>query len=106
MPAGARIIDASVGAGAPAPALGAADGGDIGVGIDELGLDRLAVAAHEDELLALRKAPLDDGRGERREHVLIDRALERPRAHLGREALLQQEFERGGLPIRPPSRGP
>ena len=48
------------------------------------------------------KAPLDDGRGERRDQVLVDRALQRPRAHLRREALLEQELQRGGLPLHRP----
>ena len=52
-------------AAAPSPACGLP--ARVAVGVDELGLDRPAVAAHEDELVAFRKAPLDDGRRQRRD---------------------------------------
>ena len=72
------------------------------IGIDEFGLDRLAVAAHEDELIALRKTPLHDGRGERRDDILVDRPLERTRAHFRREALFEKELQRRRLPLHRP----
>ena len=45
---------------------------------------------------------LDDGRRQRREQVLLDRALQRPRAHLRREAALEQELERRRFPLDRP----
>ena len=38
----------------------------------------------------------------RRDHILVDRALERPGAHLRREAPLQQELQRRGFPFHRP----
>ncbi len=72
------------------------------VGIDELDLDRCAVALHEQKLIALRKAMLDDGHRDRREHVLLDRAPQRTGAHVGREAAVEQEFDRRFLPLHRP----
>ena len=72
------------------------------VRVDELHLDGAPVAAHEQELIAFRKAMLDERRRQRREQVLVDRALERPRAHRGREPLVEQEVERRGLPLDGP----
>nr|WP_254696127.1 hypothetical protein [Lysobacter enzymogenes] len=45
-----------------------------GIGIDELDLELVAGAAHEQELIALRRAVLDDAARQRRQQVMLDRA--------------------------------
>ena len=54
-------------------------GGDGERGVEPEHL--LPVAAHEEELIALREFMLDERGGQRREQVLIDRTLQRPGAH-------------------------
>ena len=72
------------------------------VGVDEFDLDGAPVAAHEQELIALRKTMLDHRRRERREEVPVDRALERPRAHRRAKTLCPAGSRVRTTPIRRP----
>jgi hypothetical protein len=72
------------------------------VGIDELHLQRSAVAADEQELIAFGKPVLDQRGRERCEQVLIDGPLQRARAHRRREALVEQELQCRGFPLDRP----
>ena len=49
----------------------------VRIRIDELGLDRATVAAEEHELVTFREAPLHDRGRERRDHIFLDRTLDR-----------------------------
>ncbi len=67
---------------------------DLGlcVRIDERHLDAITARCRdEEELITVRDRLLDDRGGDRRQEVLLQRALERPRAELGAEALLDEE---------------
>ena len=54
----------------------------------------VAARAHEQELVAARVLVAGDRQRQRRQEVPLDRALQRPRAEVRREALRQQELER------------
>ena len=82
--------------------------GELGVvarlEVDERDRDaRLARVGDEQELVARGRGLLDDHLGERRQQVALDRALERPRAELGREALRDDELGRRPRRARPPT---
>ena len=67
---------------------------DLGlcVRVDEGDVDALAPAGgDEEELVPFRHFLLDDGGGDRREQVALERSLQRPRAELRAEALLDEE---------------
>ena len=69
------------------------DRGRRRVGIHELDRQRVAVCAHEQELVALGHTALDDGARERRQQVALEAALQRARAQVGGEAVVQQEVD-------------
>jgi hypothetical protein len=80
---------------------GGADLADVR--IDEVDVDPAPVSGmDEEELVALGHLMLDDRAGERREHVLLDRAPERARAHLAGEAPAQDDFDRARVPFHRP----
>ena len=84
---------------AGARAAGRLGGGVVRVRIDERDVELVAVSRRdEEELVSFREAALDDRRGEAGQQVLLDRALQRPGAELGAEALLDQEVDQ---PLRP-----
>ena len=56
----------------------------------------------EEELVACGELALDDRRREPRQQVPLDRPLERPGAELGAEPLLDQEVDRGLVPLDGP----
>ena len=60
----------------------------------------------EEELIALRKLSLDDRGRDPRQQVALHRPLERARAELGAEALLDQEVDRGLVPLDRPGLHP
>ena len=63
----------------------------VRVGVDERDLDLTVWCRDEQELLPFRDVARNDRPRERRQQVPLDRALERARAELGAEALLDQE---------------
>ncbi len=77
-------------------------GSAVPIRIDELGLDRPAVAADEHELVALGEALLHNRLCQRRDHVLLDGPLQGAGTHFRREPLLEQEILRRGLPFHRP----
>src|SRR5262249_7376587 len=64
--------------------------------------DRLAVAAHKQKLIAFRESVFDERCRQRSEKVLIDGPLQRSRAHLRREAAVQEKFDSRGFPFNRP----
>ena len=73
------------------------------VGIDEAHLEPLAaVALDEQELVALGVGALDDRPRERREEVALHGPPQRPCSELGSEALVEQELDRGLVPLDGP----
>ena len=62
----------------------------------------LAAGAHEQELVAARVVVAGDRQRQRRQEVPLDRALQRPRAEVRREALGEQELERGVVELDRP----
>ena len=65
------------------------------VRVHERDLQAVTAGPHEQELVPSRHVVAGDRQRERRQEVPLDRALQRPRAEVGREALGEQELERG-----------
>jgi hypothetical protein len=74
----------------------------VGVRIDEFDLNSFAVAANEQKLIARRKTLFDDHGRKRSDHILVDGALEWPRAHFRRKSSLELELEGGRFPFDRP----
>ncbi len=73
------------------------------VRIHERDGDLRPVTSDEEELVPFRGFAIHDRARERREQVTLDGALERTRTQIRGEALLEQEVDRGAVPLHRPA---